>query len=116
MGLVALVPLMDHLRAFVIQAIGDDITVVSIDLTILQIVNEVTSPDLQISLITKLVNNIELVLNWMFFGPKNFFGTPSQRIWRLTLNWIRGHINESSSTVSNYAGKIGLTSKIGLIK
>ena len=37
MGLVALVTLMDHLRAFVIQAIGDDITVVSIDLTILQI-------------------------------------------------------------------------------
>ena len=71
MGLVALVTLMDHLRAFVIQAIGDDITVVSIDLTILQIwiVNEVTSPDLQISLITKLVNNIELVLNWMFLGP-----------------------------------------------
>ena len=73
MGLVALVPLMDHLRAFVIQAIGDDIPVVSIDLTILQIVNEVTSPDLQISLITKLVNNIELVLNWTFFGTKKIF-------------------------------------------
>ena len=75
MGLVALVTLMDHLRAFVIQAIGDDITVVSIDLTKLQIwiVNEVTSPDLQISLITKLVNNIELVLNWTFFGTKKIF-------------------------------------------
>ena len=52
MGLVALVTLMDHLRAFVILAIGDDITVVSIDLTKLQIwiVNEVTSPDWLITL------------------------------------------------------------------